>query len=182
MPTVATPKSPSAATICRSRAPGGAAPPQRVIDGVSFVLPHGRTLAVMGPTGSGKSSLAAVLAVPTNPVSASSAATPSSRASRSPARPRAPVPRLHDRIPAAIRRRAPARTFHGGGGDRRAHHEPRSAGERTRARGAGGDPARRAHAAAGRGGEVPLRAERRDAPAGRFRPRPRAAAPDLHRR
>ena len=37
-------------------------PAQRVIDGVSFVLPHARTLAVMGPTGSGKSSLAAVLA------------------------------------------------------------------------------------------------------------------------
>ncbi|GAA1951808.1 ATP-binding cassette domain-containing protein [Microbacterium deminutum] len=37
-------------------------PAQRVIDGVSFVLPHAGTLAVMGPTGSGKSSLAAVLA------------------------------------------------------------------------------------------------------------------------
>ena len=37
-------------------------PSQRVIDGVSFVLPHARTLAVLGPTGSGKSSLAAVLA------------------------------------------------------------------------------------------------------------------------
>jgi peptide/nickel transport system ATP-binding protein len=36
-------------------------PPQRVIDGVSFVLPHGGTLAVMGPTGCGKSSLASVL-------------------------------------------------------------------------------------------------------------------------
>jgi peptide/nickel transport system ATP-binding protein len=34
----------------------------RVIDGVSFALPHGRTMAVMGPTGAGKSSLAAVLA------------------------------------------------------------------------------------------------------------------------
>ncbi|WP_243074887.1 ATP-binding cassette domain-containing protein [Microbacterium sp. SS28] len=34
----------------------------RVVDGVSFVLPHGATLAVMGPTGAGKSSLAAVLA------------------------------------------------------------------------------------------------------------------------
>jgi peptide/nickel transport system ATP-binding protein len=34
---------------------------QRVIDGVSFVLPHGGTLAIMGPTGAGKSSLAAVL-------------------------------------------------------------------------------------------------------------------------
>jgi len=34
----------------------------RVIDGVSFALSHGGTLAVMGPTGSGKSSLLAVLA------------------------------------------------------------------------------------------------------------------------
>lgn len=34
----------------------------RVIDGVSFVLPHASTLAIMGPTGSGKSSLLAVLA------------------------------------------------------------------------------------------------------------------------
>ena len=41
---------------------GRGAPDVRVIDGVSFVLPHGRTLAVMGPTGSGKSSLVAVLA------------------------------------------------------------------------------------------------------------------------
>jgi len=37
-------------------------PAARVIDGVSFVLPHARTLAVMGPTGAGKSTLAAVLA------------------------------------------------------------------------------------------------------------------------
>jgi peptide/nickel transport system ATP-binding protein len=36
-------------------------PSQRVIDGVSFVLAHGGTLAVMGPTGAGKSSLATVL-------------------------------------------------------------------------------------------------------------------------
>ena len=35
---------------------------ERVVDGLSFTLPHGGTLAVMGPTGSGKSSLAAVLA------------------------------------------------------------------------------------------------------------------------
>lgn len=35
---------------------------KRVVDGVSFTLPHASTLAVMGPTGSGKSSLAAVLA------------------------------------------------------------------------------------------------------------------------
>ena len=34
----------------------------RVVDGVSFVLPHAATLAVMGPTGSGRSSLLAVLA------------------------------------------------------------------------------------------------------------------------
>lgn len=34
----------------------------RVIDGVSFVLQHGATLAIMGPTGAGKSSLASVLA------------------------------------------------------------------------------------------------------------------------
>lgn len=37
-------------------------PDARVIDGVSFDLPHAHTLAVMGPTGSGKSSLLAVLA------------------------------------------------------------------------------------------------------------------------
>lgn len=36
--------------------------PQRVVDGVTFRLGHGANLAVMGPTGSGKSSLAAVLA------------------------------------------------------------------------------------------------------------------------
>lgn len=40
---------------------GRGGPAQRVVDGVSFALPHGATLAVMGPTGSGKSSLAAVL-------------------------------------------------------------------------------------------------------------------------
>lgn len=37
-------------------------PDVRVVDGVSFVLEHGDSLAVMGPTGSGKSSLLAVLA------------------------------------------------------------------------------------------------------------------------
>ncbi|GAA1467606.1 hypothetical protein GCM10017607_13160 [Microbacterium thalassium] len=37
-------------------------PDLRVVDGVSFVLPHARALAVLGPTGSGKSTLAAVLA------------------------------------------------------------------------------------------------------------------------
>ncbi|WP_251449730.1 ATP-binding cassette domain-containing protein [Microbacterium sp. Marseille-Q6648] len=37
-------------------------PVQRVIDGVTFVLPHASALAVFGPTGSGKSTLAAVLA------------------------------------------------------------------------------------------------------------------------
>ncbi len=41
---------------------GRGAPAQRVVDGVTFRVPHGGTLAVMGPTGSGKSSLAAVLA------------------------------------------------------------------------------------------------------------------------
>lgn len=46
-------------SIARS---GRGRPDQRVIDGVSFVLPHATALAVMGPTGSGKSSLAAVLA------------------------------------------------------------------------------------------------------------------------
>ena len=46
-------------SIARSRR---GAPAQRVIDGVSFVLPHATTLAVMGPTGAGKSSLAAALA------------------------------------------------------------------------------------------------------------------------
>lgn len=34
---------------------------QRVVDGVSFELPHGSALALMGPTGSGKSNLAAAL-------------------------------------------------------------------------------------------------------------------------
>lgn len=42
-----------------SRRSGGSA---RVVDGVSFELPHGAALVVMGSTGSGKSSLAAVLA------------------------------------------------------------------------------------------------------------------------
>lgn len=41
---------------------GRGGPSQRVVDGVSFRLPHAGILAVMGPTGSGKSSLAAVLA------------------------------------------------------------------------------------------------------------------------
>ncbi|MGN6219299.1 MAG: ATP-binding cassette domain-containing protein [Microbacterium sp.] len=41
---------------------GRGGPAQRVVDGVTFRVPHGGTLAVMGPTGSGKSSLAAVLA------------------------------------------------------------------------------------------------------------------------
>jgi peptide/nickel transport system ATP-binding protein len=34
----------------------------RAVDGVSFTLPHAAALALMGPTGAGKSSLAAVLA------------------------------------------------------------------------------------------------------------------------
>lgn len=34
----------------------------RAVEGVSFVLPHGAALAVMGPTGAGKSTLAAALA------------------------------------------------------------------------------------------------------------------------
>ena len=37
------------------------APSQRVVDGVSFVLPRASALTVMGPTGSGKSSLATAL-------------------------------------------------------------------------------------------------------------------------
>lgn len=41
---------------------GRGGPAQRVVDGVSFRLLHGGVLALMGPTGSGKSSLAAVLA------------------------------------------------------------------------------------------------------------------------
>lgn len=40
---------------------GRGGPTLRVVDGVSFVLPLGGSLAVMGPTGGGKSSLAAVL-------------------------------------------------------------------------------------------------------------------------
>jgi ABC-type glutathione transport system ATPase component len=39
----------------------------RVVDGASFILPHAATLAVMGPTGAGKSSLAAVLSGSDNP-------------------------------------------------------------------------------------------------------------------
>jgi peptide/nickel transport system ATP-binding protein len=35
---------------------------ERIVDGLSFTLERGHTLALMGPTGSGKSSLAAVLA------------------------------------------------------------------------------------------------------------------------
>ena len=42
-----------------ARATRGAA--ERVVEGVSFTVAHGATLAVMGPTGAGKSSLAAVL-------------------------------------------------------------------------------------------------------------------------
>ncbi|MHC2999033.1 ATP-binding cassette domain-containing protein [Microbacterium sp. HJ5] len=41
---------------------GRGGPAQRVVDGVSFALPHAASLAIMGPTGSGKSSLAAILA------------------------------------------------------------------------------------------------------------------------
>lgn len=44
-----------------ARSARGAAP-QRVLDGVSFALAHAATLAVMGPTGSGKTSLLEVLA------------------------------------------------------------------------------------------------------------------------
>lgn len=41
---------------------GRGAPNERVVDGVSFTLGHGATLSLMGPTGAGKSSLAAILA------------------------------------------------------------------------------------------------------------------------
>ena len=47
-------------SLLRASARGGAT--YRVIDGVSFVLRPGRTLAVMGPAGAGKSSLATILA------------------------------------------------------------------------------------------------------------------------
>ena len=47
-------------SIARSSARGGV--PARVVDGVDATLPHGGVLAVLGPTGAGKSSLAAVLA------------------------------------------------------------------------------------------------------------------------
>jgi peptide/nickel transport system ATP-binding protein len=46
-------------SIARS---GRGGPAQRVVDGVSFTLPHSGTLAVMGPTGAGKSTLLSVLA------------------------------------------------------------------------------------------------------------------------
>lgn len=46
-------------SIARSSRSG---PLQRVVDGVTFTLADGGVLAVMGPTGSGKSSLVAVLA------------------------------------------------------------------------------------------------------------------------
>ncbi|MET0302783.1 MAG: ATP-binding cassette domain-containing protein [Microbacteriaceae bacterium] len=45
-----------------SIARSGRSSAERVVDGVTFAIPHGGTLAVMGPTGAGKSSLAAVLA------------------------------------------------------------------------------------------------------------------------
>lgn len=47
--------------ISVTRSSRGAAA-ERVVDGVTFTLARGGTLAVMGPTGAGKSSLAAVLA------------------------------------------------------------------------------------------------------------------------
>lgn len=46
-------------SLARASRPAGTS---RVVDGVSFTLPLAGTLTVMGPTGSGKSSLAAVLA------------------------------------------------------------------------------------------------------------------------
>jgi peptide/nickel transport system ATP-binding protein len=45
-----------------TRAGGRTTRSDRVVDGVDLSLPHGGTLAVLGPTGAGKSSLAAVLA------------------------------------------------------------------------------------------------------------------------
>nr|WP_274635582.1 ATP-binding cassette domain-containing protein [Microbacterium bovistercoris] len=47
-------------SITRASARGTAT--ERVVDGVDFTLAHGRSLAVLGPTGAGKSSLGAVLA------------------------------------------------------------------------------------------------------------------------
>ncbi|MDZ8172829.1 ATP-binding cassette domain-containing protein [Microbacterium xanthum] len=41
---------------------GRGGPRTRVVDGMTFTLPYGRTLTIMGPTGAGKSSLLAVLA------------------------------------------------------------------------------------------------------------------------
>lgn len=47
-------------SIARSSSRSGGT--ARVVDGISFELPHAASLALMGPTGAGKSSLAAVLA------------------------------------------------------------------------------------------------------------------------
>lgn len=59
------PRDPDAAITCSdlsiARAPGRWGSGARVVDGVSFTLSNSSTLAVMGPTGSGKTSLATVL-------------------------------------------------------------------------------------------------------------------------
>ncbi|GGH48240.1 ATP-binding cassette domain-containing protein [Microbacterium album] len=58
------PDDPVNAVVCDDLSVGrrGHGPETRAVDGVTFTLPAGETLCVSGPTGAGKSSLAAVLA------------------------------------------------------------------------------------------------------------------------
>jgi ABC-type glutathione transport system ATPase component len=59
---VSRPSDPDVAIRCIDLSIGRSGGTGRVVDGVSFALPRAASLAVMGPTGAGKSSLAAVLA------------------------------------------------------------------------------------------------------------------------